>query len=155
LVAIAVTGCGAPTPTSELSPVPTPSGPLTLDLTTDANSYPASGGQIQVTLTNHADETVYLALCAPMDFVQADTLALVWDVLCEIDYLGHKIEPGESFADSIEPNAEPGTYRIQTMVYAGCTLGEPRAIGPGQTNYGDFRDCTVQQKVVSEPFDVK
>lgn len=146
--------CGAE-PTAAPSPVPTPAGTLNLSLTTDAGSYPTSGAEIQVTLTNLGAEPVYLALCEPMSLVEANTLTSVWVVLCEIDYLGHKVEPGGSFVDDVSPNAEPGAYRIQTTVYADCTLGEPMSFGPGQTNYGDFRDCAIRQEVVSEPFDVK
>lgn len=137
------------------SPAPTLSGPLTLSLTTDADSYRASTGEIQVTLTNAGSEPVYLAVCEPLSLVEADTLNPVWITLCEIDYLGHKIEAGGSFVDRVLPNAEPGAYRIQTTVHAHCTLGEPVPIGPGQANYGSFRDCRLQQDIVSEPFDLK
>ena len=151
---VSLAACGAE-PTAVPSPVPTPAGPLNFSLTTDADSYPASGVEIQVTLTNRDAEPVYLAVCEPVSLVEADTLNLVRVTLCEVDYLGHKIEAGGSFVDDVSLNPEPGAYRVQITVYGDCALGEPASFGPDQTNYGDFRDCAIRQEVVSEPFDVK
>jgi hypothetical protein len=155
LMTILLIGCGTQTPTEGVSPLPIPSGPLSLTLETDAGSYPASGGEIQITLTNHGDESVYLAICNPLHLVEADTLDEAWLVLCEIDYLGYKVEPGESLSESMPTQVEPGTYRLQATAYADCTLGEPKPISARETYYGEFHDCAIQQDVVGEPFDLK
>ena len=81
----------------------------------------------------------------------------MYALACEIDYLGHKIEPGQTFADrpDLGQGLDSGTYQARVEVYAGCTLGEPQVISAGETNYGRFGDCQVRETVLSAPFEVR
>ena len=149
----------ASTPTSESPQTSLPS--LTeegkspdVTLATDAGSYPASGAEVHVTLTNNTSQPIYLPICGPWEIIHpGDPDRPPWGVECEIDYLGYKVEPGEVFADRLSLDLPPGSYQAQTMFYADCTLGQPKTISARETYYGEFADCASWQGVSSSPFD--
>jgi len=155
LTTLMLVACGAATPTAEPAdePTATAAAPLPdLILTTDRALYDRSNAEINLTLANHTDETVYLPICGPWRVVLADADTLYWSIECEIDYLGHEIGPGETFVGSLQVSLEPGSYRVQVEVYGDCTLGEPKTISARETYFGEFRACTTRDVVYSDPF---
>jgi hypothetical protein len=147
--------CGAPTPTAELSPLPTPSGPLAIILFTDADSYSSSDTEIQLLLTNKGDTAVYLPACEPWQVLYADSNKAVEAIECVLDYLQHKIEPGETLVTSLPKRPEPGTYRVRAQVYGACNLGTPQISDGAITLYGQLYECAVVQEIITAPFDVE
>ncbi len=149
----------APTPTASPPAPPTaaplPTSQLNVLLTTDSPYYPPSKVELHLTVTNHGTEPVYLPICGPWGLVKADTLEMAWAIQCEIDYLGHKIEPGESFSGVLAEYLSEGSYRVVTEVYGDCTLGQPKTISDQETYYGEFSDCAIRETVYSEPFGVE
>lgn len=137
-----------PRATAKASPPPT----LEVTLTTDSDHYEPSKAEIHVTLANHGDEAVYLSICGPWRIVRADTLAMFWTIECEIDYLGHKVEPDKSFSSSVSLYLDEGSYRVQTDVYGNCSLDDSQPISTKETYYGEFSDCAIREVISSEPF---
>ena len=125
-------------------------------LRTDALAYPKASTEIQVGFTNDSPGPVYLAICGPWEIARpGDPDRPVWDILCEIDYLGHRIEAGSMLTSSLSLERtmiEPGTYVVQGYAYADCALGEPYRIDANETNYGKFGDCQTRMPVQSPPF---
>lgn len=146
--------CGTPTPTTELSPLPPPSGPLDVTLFTDANSYSASHAEIQLRLTNRGDTPVYLPACEPFQVFYADD-QVVETIECVFDYLQHKIEPGDTFVASLPRRLKPGTYRVRVQIYGACNLGTPQVSDTADTLYGQLYECAVAQEIITAPFDVE
>lgn len=150
----------ASTPTSESPQTSLPSPmeegkSLDVTLATDAGSYPASGAEVHLTLTNNTPQPIYLPICGPWEIIHpGDPDRPTWGVECEIDYLGYKVEPGQVFADRLSLELPPGSYQAQTMVYADCTLGQPKTISARETYYGEFADCASWQGVTSPSFDM-
>lgn len=170
LAAALVIACGTPepTPTAEPSVVPTrtpkptaeptatPMSPsLNVTLSTDSAHYKPSRVVLHLTLTNHGDQPVYLPICGPWAIIHADTKKLLYATVCETDYLGHKVDPGQSLADSLSLYLQAGSYEVGTKVYGDCILGEPQSISAKETYYGVFDDCAIWQEIVSEPFGVE
>jgi len=138
----------SPSPTQEAEPQA-----LGIEIATDASRYPSSGATLQISLSNNSDRVVYLPVCGPWEVASAgDPTEPVWLIVCEIDYLGHRIEPGQVLADSLSLELEAGAYQVQTMVYADCQLGEPREISARETYYGEFSACAIWQQVASPTF---
>ena len=146
------TACSGPTPSPA---VPTPAGPFAVSLSTTASRHADGGWQIEITLSNDSDETIYLPICGPWQIVNSDDLQIVRAFLCEVDYLGYRIEAQATFVDDMQLELEPGTYRIQTTLWGDCNLGEPQVISPRETNYGPFNKCATQQALLSAPFELK
>ena len=138
-----------------------PSGPpgLQVSLRTAAATYTTTSDAIQVIFANDSTETVYLAICGPWEIARpGEPDRPVWDILCEIDYLGHKVEPGGVFTRSLSlerMTIEPGAYIVQGNVYADCTLGEPYQIDANETNYGAFGDCMTRVRIESPSFTIE
>jgi hypothetical protein len=153
--AVLLAECGARTPTPEPTATPTPTSLLEVTLTTDSDHYGRAEAELQLTVTNHGDGPVYLPICGPWDIIRADSHESVWFIECEIDYLGHEIDPGESFSGSLKPHLDPGSYRARTEIYGECSLGEPKTISARETYYGEFSACTIREEIVSEPFRVE
>lgn len=146
--------CGVPTPTAELSPLPTPSGPLDVTLFTDASNYSASDAEIQLLLTNRGDTPVYLPACESFQVLYADG-QVVESVDCVLDYLRYKIEPGDTFVMSLPKRPDPGTYRLRVQVYGACNLGTPQVSDTAYTLYGQLNECAVEQEIITAPVDVE
>lgn len=135
------------------TPTATPRPPVTL--VTDAPRYAPGEVTLHLTLTNHITEPIYLPICGPWEVVRpADPDRPVWYTACEIDYLGYRVEPGGVFSDSLTVSLDPGHYQVRTRWHGGCTLGEPKPIGPRETHYGDFDDCATRATAWSDGFDV-
>jgi len=149
IVLMCLTACGSPTPT----PLPPPS--LSVDLNTDRNKYDVSNTDVGLTLVSGENQPVYLPVCGPWRVVEAVTLDWYLATVCEEDYLGYKVEPGEPFADNLQFKVEPGSYRVQVEVYGDCVLGEPRTISAKETYYGLPNTCGTRAVVYSNPFDIK
>jgi hypothetical protein len=120
----------------------------------------AERDDVVITVTNNASQPVYLPICGPWHLYRQvqEGWEVAWEIDCEIDYLGHKIEPGQAFSDTFSLRdhywiAEPGLYKIEVEVYSDCILGAPEVISPWETYYGEFEDCATRE-VVSCTFDV-
>ena len=170
LAAALVIACATPwpTPTAEPSAVPTrtakpaaeptatPIPPLlNVTLSTDSAHYKPSRVALHLALTNLGDQPVYLPICGPWSIIHADTKKLLYVMVCETDYLGYKVDPGQSLADSLSLYLQAGSYEVGTKVYGNCVLGEPKSISDNETYYGVFDDCAIWQEIVSEPFGVE
>jgi hypothetical protein len=128
---------------------PVTSQPL-VTLFTDAPRYAAGAVTLHLTLTNQITSPIYLPVCGPWEVIDPhDPERPVWDILCEIDYLGRRVAPGGAFTDSVSASLKPGVYSVRTRWYGDCTLGEPKSIGPGDTYYGEFGDCATRAIVGS------
>lgn len=148
-IAVLLLACGAPTAQ------PTPAAADRPDLALIAY-YRASPDQVQLTFTNRGATPVYLPVCGPWEIVSAgDPDRPVWFIACEIDYLGYRVEPGESLVDALGVDLDPGNYQARTSVFGECELGEPKSISPQETYYGEFGACAVQQEVMSPTFIVQ
>ena len=175
LLAALLLACGAPTspaqstespstaptrpptvpPTNAPTQLPTARPLLNVTLTTGSLNYKPGKAEIEITLTNHGDEPIYLPICGPWSLADAESLRDFWFIECEIDYLGHKVEPGASYAGSLALFIDEGSYRVRTWVYGDCTLGEPKVISPRETYYGEFHECAVWEEAMSDPFGVE
>jgi len=152
LPSLLATACNGPSPSPA---VPTSVGPFAVSLTTNASRHADGGWQLEITLHNDSDETLYLPICGPWQIVNSDNLQIVQAFLCEVDYLGYRIEPQATFVDDMQFELEPGTYRLQATLWGDCNLGEPQVISPRETNYGPFDKCATQQALLSAPFELK
>ena len=153
----ACTATPTPTVTAVLpaSPLATAEEQPEVVLTTDKQIYPAGEVTVLLALTNHGAGPLYLRICGPWEVVNpAEPDRPVWTVACEIDYLGHRVEAGASFTDSLSVRLLPGIYSVQTPAYSDCTLGEPKRISARETYYGNFSDCARRQTVTSPQFAV-
>ncbi|HYN86902.1 MAG TPA: hypothetical protein VER55_00160 [Ardenticatenaceae bacterium] len=138
-------------PTAEASPA----GALNVTLTAEGGPFSSHGALIQLALTNNGDQSVYLPVCNRWELVTPDAPDRpMWGYDCEIDYLGHKVDPGHVFTDSLQVEIQPGTYHVVTRVYSDCVLGDPVAISGQETNYGRFSDCQTRQAVLSQAIEV-
>jgi hypothetical protein len=114
----------------------------------------ASPGQVELalTLTNNGDQPVYLPICGPWEVYQeGDPGGTVWMGICEVDHLGHQVDPGAIFADALQMELDAGHYRARVGVYGDCSLGPPVEVSAQEINYGAFADCPVSQDVTSAP----
>jgi hypothetical protein len=174
LAASLVIACGTPRPTPTVEPIAepsvvptripkptaeptaTPMPPLlNVTLSTDSAHYEPSRVAMHLTLINHGDQPVYLPICGPWSIIRTGTKKLLWFMECEVDYLGHKVDPGQIFADSLSLYLQAGSYEVGTEVYGDCILGEPKSISAKETYYGEFDDCAIWQEIVSESFGVE
>jgi hypothetical protein len=157
LVLLVLAACDGPaTPTAEPTVAHSPSGPLDVALTTDASRYPPAETEIHLILTNNGGMPIYLPVCGPWEIIPVeDPDRPAWSLDCEIDYLGHKVDPGQIFADGLQVNLQQGTYQARIWVYGDCALGEPKEIDANETYYGEFGDCAIAEEAVSAPFAIE
>ncbi len=130
-----------------------PSGALAISLNA---GYDAAVQEVNLTLANLGHEAVYLPVCGPWEiFDVKDPERPVWLLVCEVDFLGYRVEPGETFTDTVATELGPGIYQARTQAYAGCTLDEAKTLSRAETYYGEFSDCAMRKVIVSPPFDVE
>jgi hypothetical protein len=159
ILALALLACGgAPTQAPTTGPdEPQPDGQLlAISLASDSERYAASNRKIQLTAINNGSEPVYLPICGPWEIVPIeDPERAVWAGICEVDFLGHELLPGEELVDTLKVQLAPGAYQARVWTYGQCNLEEPEVINSMETNYGAFSACDISQQTLSPQFVVK
>jgi hypothetical protein len=132
-----------------------PAAVLEVDLRANADRYTAPEAAILLTLKNRDSEPIYLPICGPWQIIRTNAPDRpAWGLACEIDYLGHKVEAGQTFTGTVRAKLSPGAYQANVRVYGRCHMGQPQVISASETNYGEFGACPAQQRVFSNPFTV-
>lgn len=159
ILALALLACGG-APTRAPTAVPDEPQPdprlLAVSLASDSEHYAATNRKIQLTAINNGSEAVYLPICGPWQiFPIEDPGRTVWAGICEVDFLGHELLPGEEFVDKLEVQLSPGTYQASVWAYGQCNLEEPELISSTETRYGVPNTCDISQKILSSQFVVE
>jgi hypothetical protein len=132
-----------------------PAAVLNVDLRANADRYTTPEPAIQLTLKNRDSEPIYLPICGPWQIIRTNAPDRpAWGLVCEIDYLGHKVEAGQTFTGTVRAKLSPGAFQAGVHVYGRCRLGRPQVISAAETTYGEFGACATQQRVLSTPFTV-
>jgi hypothetical protein len=129
---------------------------LAVSLTSDSEHYSQTSHEIQIRAINNGTEPIYMPICGPWQIVPVqDPERLVWAGICEVDFLGHQLLPGEELVDTLQAELKPGTYQARVRVYGQCSLEEPEPISSSETFYGPFDACRISDLIHSPQFVVQ
>ena len=129
---------------------------LAVRLTSDSEHYSATNGKLQLTAVNNSSDAIYLPICGPWEIISVeDPDRPVWAGICEVDFLGHELVPGEEFVDTLLVSLPAGTYQARVRAFGQCNLKEPDLLSDTETFYGPFDACGISQQDFSPKFEVE